>query len=150
MADLHSTTSALLAVLRGFAEEELSGTSDVLTDCYNLNIKTPDDCPLDLALAAWVAEGCPDSAGCEPRSGRRGAPPRAALLERYLRACDLLEELAELEDGDPALDDIIEGAALFMGAVCRRCGCTEAWGCPDGCGWAQVDLCTSCVGVPGV
>lgn len=27
---------------------------------------------------------------------------------------------------------------------CRACGCSESLACPDGCGWAQPDLCTLC------
>lgn len=27
---------------------------------------------------------------------------------------------------------------------CRECGCSEALACPEGCGWAQPDLCTVC------
>lgn len=30
---------------------------------------------------------------------------------------------------------------------CIVCGCTDAFGCPEGCGWADVDhtICTVCV-----
>ncbi len=28
---------------------------------------------------------------------------------------------------------------------CRRCGCTDARGCADGCEWADEDLCSLCV-----
>lgn len=28
---------------------------------------------------------------------------------------------------------------------CRRCGCTDALGCPDGCAWVEPDLCSACV-----
>jgi len=27
---------------------------------------------------------------------------------------------------------------------CRACGCTESLACPQGCGWAQPDLCSVC------
>ncbi|MFP4538718.1 MAG: hypothetical protein ACLFPA_10500 [Dichotomicrobium sp.] len=33
-----------------------------------------------------------------------------------------------------------------LGPVCRVCGCTEHDACPEGCGWAEADLCTSCAG----
>jgi hypothetical protein len=31
-----------------------------------------------------------------------------------------------------------------LGAVCRACACSECDPCPEGCGWAEPDLCTSC------
>ena len=31
-----------------------------------------------------------------------------------------------------------------MDGTCRVCGCTDATPCPDGCGWVEVDLCSSC------
>jgi hypothetical protein len=27
---------------------------------------------------------------------------------------------------------------------CRECGCTDSLACPQGCGWAQPDLCSVC------
>jgi len=27
---------------------------------------------------------------------------------------------------------------------CRECGCSDSLACPDGCGWTQPDLCTTC------
>lgn len=27
---------------------------------------------------------------------------------------------------------------------CRQCGCTDAYGCEEGCWWADFDLCSSC------
>ncbi len=33
---------------------------------------------------------------------------------------------------------------------CRLCGCTESQACPDGCGWATGDLCTTCIRGGGV
>lgn len=27
---------------------------------------------------------------------------------------------------------------------CRRCGCTQECGCPEGCYWVEEDLCSSC------
>lgn len=29
--------------------------------------------------------------------------------------------------------------------VCRVCGCTDEYGCPEGCWWVEPDLCSSCV-----
>jgi len=30
--------------------------------------------------------------------------------------------------------------------VCRVCGCTDEYGCPEGCWWVEPDLCSSCAG----
>lgn len=27
---------------------------------------------------------------------------------------------------------------------CRKCGCTDRQGCPEGCWWVAADLCSSC------
>lgn len=33
----------------------------------------------------------------------------------------------------------------FLGLrQCRRCGCTDAIGCPEGCTWVADDLCSAC------
>jgi hypothetical protein len=34
--------------------------------------------------------------------------------------------------------------AVFGIRACRRCGCTEAVGCPGGCSWVAADLCSGC------
>ncbi len=31
--------------------------------------------------------------------------------------------------------------------VCRVCGCTDLYGCPDGCWWVEPDLCSQCDGM---
>lgn len=31
-----------------------------------------------------------------------------------------------------------------LGPVCRACACSEFDPCPEGCGWAEPDLCTAC------
>ena len=28
--------------------------------------------------------------------------------------------------------------------VCRGCGCTDEWGCDEGCAWVEANLCSSC------
>jgi hypothetical protein len=30
--------------------------------------------------------------------------------------------------------------------VCRVCGCTDDDGCPEGCVWVEIDLCSACQG----
>lgn len=36
------------------------------------------------------------------------------------------------------------GVELPDEPACRECGCSDSLACPDGCGWAQPDLCTTC------
>lgn len=36
------------------------------------------------------------------------------------------------------------GVELPDETACRECGCSDSLACPDGCGWAQPDLCTTC------
>jgi hypothetical protein len=36
------------------------------------------------------------------------------------------------------------GIDLGDEAPCRECGSTESLACPQGCGWAQPDLCSVC------
>jgi hypothetical protein len=52
----------------------------------------------------------------------------------------------------PALDDEAElvPIPLRLGGVCRACACSEYDPCPEGCGWAQEDLCTSCAELAGL
>ncbi len=52
---------------------------------------------------------------------------------------------------DRALYQQTERALLAEGGVelpdepvCRECGCSDSLACPEGCGWAQPDLCTEC------
>lgn len=48
------------------------------------------------------------------------------------------------------VQDPIERAARFLHAevrgevACRVCGCTDTWGCNDGCDWRAPHLCSSC------
>ena len=62
-----------------------------------------------------------------------------------------LPRLSEIENRRGKRPTHLEGAriarALFDG-VCRRCGCTDEWGCDVGCSWANAEhtLCSECVG----
>lgn len=38
------------------------------------------------------------------------------------------------------------GVALPDEPACRECRCSDSLACPEGCGWAQPDLCTVCAG----
>lgn len=76
-----------------------------------------------------------------------------ALLARAHEAAETLlgAQLHEavqdaLAETVPALHD--ETALMpipsRLGPVCRACACSEYDPCPEGCGWAEADLCTSC------
>lgn len=42
---------------------------------------------------------------------------------------------------------VIEDSSVIMAPkvrACRVCGCTEKFGCPDGCFWMEEDLCSAC------
>ncbi len=39
-------------------------------------------------------------------------------------------------------------AALGGVRTCRKCGCTDAMACPEGCFWVDEDLCSACVPTP--
>jgi hypothetical protein len=76
------------------------------------------------------------------------------LLARPFEAAEalLLGQLYEsIEDAlaatVPALNDDVEFVPIpsRLGAVCRACACSEFDPCPEGCGWAESDLCTACV-----
>lgn len=90
---------------------------------------------------------------------RRACETHAALLEDI--GCtvpiEALErrtpaELAEAARWAEAIlfgmEDLPERPAWLAGhdcRRCRRCGCTDAHGCPEGCSWAAADLCSLCV-----
>lgn len=42
------------------------------------------------------------------------------------------------------LNDYHVPVPSLIGPLCRACGCSEYNPCPEGCGWAEPDLCTSC------
>lgn len=76
-----------------------------------------------------------------------------ALLARAHEAAEALlhGQLHEavqdaLADMMPALDDeaALVPVPLRLGRVCRACACSEYDPCPEGCGWKEPDLCTSC------
>ena len=53
---------------------------------------------------------------------------------------------ASLQDRIPEIlgDDDHVPIPSLIGPVCRACGCSEYDACPNACGWAESDLCTSC------
>lgn len=34
--------------------------------------------------------------------------------------------------------------------ICRSCGCTQSFGCVDGCSWSEIDLCSICFSIEKV
>ena len=42
--------------------------------------------------------------------------------------------------------EVLAGQGIDLGDVppCRECGCSDSLACPQGCGWAQPDLCSVC------
>lgn len=77
----------------------------------------------------------------------------AALLHRPFEAVEplLMQALLDMAqealiDQVPALTDLsrLMPVPSFLGAVCRACACSEYDPCPEGCGWAEPDLCTVC------
>lgn len=78
---------------------------------------------------------------------------REALLARAHEAAETLlhgqlhEAVQDALAGIvPALDDetALMPIPLRLGRVCRACACSEYDPCPEGCGWKEPDLCTSC------
>ncbi len=86
-------------------------------------------------------------------------PPRRGNFRRLVRNLrtaqerladrdsEWLEKLIAVREGDlEALAwlrdrDVAEGAQR-----CRECGCTSNFGCRQGCGWIEADLCSECAG----
>lgn len=78
----------------------------------------------------------------EVNKGRPFAAAEHLLTELLLQAVQ-----DALADKVPALNDdgLLVPIPALLGPVCRACGCSEQDACPTGCGWAEPDLCTSCV-----
>ena len=76
----------------------------------------------------------------------RGALPYEAghyhggiLLQDALDRTPELRAMFESEHLPPRPD-----LSVFGIRQCRRCGCTDAVACPEGCFWVAADLCSSC------
>jgi hypothetical protein len=100
-----------------------------------------------LALELVVASRGEDVVYC---SGLEETP----VAGPFLTAATLLND--KLED---TVSDAIASTALahhdharrmplpsLIGPICRSCGCYHEDPCDEGCGWAEEDLCTACVG----
>lgn len=73
---------------------------------------------------------------------------RAAAAAEHVALATLLNfQVRSLPDLFEAPDESVR-IPLIVGPICRECGCTEQDACPEGCGWAEPDLCTACVGAP--
>lgn len=60
---------------------------------------------------------------------------RAIVKDVFVEA--IPHEAMEAPDGAPRIPSL-------LGMVCRACGCSQDDACPEGCGWAEADLCTAC------
>lgn len=73
------------------------------------------------------------------RSRRRRPPPTRASKDDVaspLAGEDFVAHLRSLGPDDPL--------PIGVANACRRCGCTDERGCPEGCWWIEEDLCSSC------
>ena len=59
-----------------------------------------------------------------------------------------IENITCSDDGDPlhgkrrlALIAEVKNHGL---QICKSCGCTQTFGCEDGCSWHDIDLCSIC------
>ncbi len=72
----------------------------------------------------------------------------AVTRELVGRALELLEgidpEALRTEDA-VALAGAVDHLVPVTGRACIACGCTDAFGCEDGCSWAGPDICSLCV-----
>ncbi|WP_448208222.1 hypothetical protein [Azospirillum sp. sgz302134] len=76
--------------------------------------------------------------GLAPEPGWHAADAESlSLMEELLR--DHLPAAFSAEDV-PVRPDL---GRLGI-ATCRECGCTDRCGCPEGCHWAEPDLCSVC------
>lgn len=73
----------------------------------------------------------------EVRLPRGQKPKRKELLELLRAQLDGLP----LPSQAGAYQVVLEVEPV---ASCRRCGCTDAHGCAEGCSWVEADLCSSC------
>ena len=106
-----------------------------------------------LALELVVASRGMDVAYC---SGLEETPVARPFLSAATFINDKLEDavgdaiVGAVPAFDDALSDAIASAALahhdHARRICRSCGCYHEDPCEGGCGWAEEDLCTACVG----
>jgi hypothetical protein len=97
---------------------------------------------MELVAAWWLQEqSCDPETGCDVLM-RAGDAADSLLISQLqevfvetIPRCDLNDA-----DGRPRIPS-------RLGAVCRQCGCTDYEACPEGCGWAEADLCTACADV---
>lgn len=54
---------------------------------------------------------------------------------------DLLGTILPDVEGEPGTLPL----PSLLGPVCRQCGCSQLDGCDEGCGWAEIDLCSACM-----
>lgn len=96
---------------------------------------------LELISAWWCQEQAADPyAGNDPLLRAAEAADHLLINELRQAVVDAVP-MSDLNDagGQPMLPS-------RLGPVCRACGCSQEDACAEGCGWAEDDLCTACVG----
>ena len=109
---------------------------------YWARLAPEDQAAIGAAALEWIAaEGMQDRAweDSRPDWARVGTAAegacRSTIQDVFVGAID--REGLEASDGTPRIPSL-------LGMVCRVCGCSEQDACPEGCGWAEDHLCTSC------
>lgn len=98
-----------------------------------------------LALHGRMVAG---AVGIVVRSTRRSLGVNRYLVHfpRHLYVTPVRRVEHPIEAHDTVLreDQIERVPAGEAPRACRVCGCTDEWGCDEGCGWVAVDLCSAC------
>jgi len=87
--------------------------------------------------------------GVHLRAERAGLEVMFPISSVQVRGLPALEPYLSLKSPKipaSALVFILEEAQnqIAPARSCRKCGCTDQHGCPDGCWWVEADLCSQC------
>jgi len=87
--------------------------------------------------------------------GSSGAPSKELLVAAHALAstfgCPWADQASQSCRAWPCSGPQLVHCVMVMlsreaeGRVCRICGCTDGFGCLEGCSWVEEDLCSSCV-----
>jgi hypothetical protein len=106
------------------------GAQRSLEDAIRQSLEVDD---VETATAIWLVSAC-----------------RAAGLEH--RAAEVLFAIMAQASADGTTRRVLLAAdsmtETFPIRACRKCGCTDAFACPDGCRWIEADLCSRCAAYP--
>ena len=71
-------------------------------------------------------------------------------------AIEIAEDVPMLPENDASQQTFDSGAVLTANGalycaqcapsvqICEKCGCTDEYGCDEGCSWVRPNLCSSC------